>query len=202
MPRKNPVKPVKVLAKEILDPLEVPKPLKAMKGPELAVGVASTPKPVKAKAEAVSEETVQISKTEWENVQKTLEMLRGVADKGRVYSYESQQKTDKKIKRVKLSKHDGGLIIAWETQKDELVKHPVTGATIGENQQIEVKILTPDGEIRSKDFNSYVSFSNARYDDRVECDVIGTSEDYNGKITWTLALPDGRNVTIDPRYVN
>ena len=150
----------------------------------------------------VESETISVSKTEWENVQKTLEMLKNVADKGRVYNYESAQKTDKKPKKVKLASHDGGLLIAWETQKDELVKHPVTGATIGENQQIQVKILMPNGETVSKDFNSYVSFSNARYDERVECEVIGTNEDYNGKITWTLALPDGRKLLIDPRYVN
>ena len=159
------------------------------------------------KKEEISEEveqpeTISIPKAEWENVQKTLEMLKSVADKGRVYNYESQQKTDKKPKRVKLSFHNGGLIIAWETQKDELVKHPVTGATVGENQQIQVKILMPNGDIVSKDFNSYVSFSNARYDERVECEVIGISEDYNGKITWTLALPDGRHITLSPNFVN
>lgn len=147
-------------------------------------------------------ETISIPKTEWEQVQKTLEMLKSVADKGRVYNYESQQKTDKKPKRVKLAKYDGGYIIAWETQKDELVKHPVTGATIGENQQIQVKILMPNGDINSKDFSSYVSFSNARYDEKIECEVIGTAEDYNGKITWTLALPDGRSLQISPAFVN
>ena len=151
--------------------------------------------------EAISE-TVSIPKAEWEQVQKTLEMLTSVADKGRVYNYESQQKTDKKPKKVKLSKYDGGVIIAWETKKDELVKHPVTGATVGENQQIEVKILMPSGDIVSKDLNSYVQFSNARYDERIECEVIGTSESYTGQIKWTLSLPDGRNLQIDPRYVN
>lgn len=153
-------------------------------------------------AKQLEPETVSIPKAEWEQVQATLKMLKDVADKGRVYNYESAQKSDKKAKRVKLSKYDGGLIIAWETQKDELVKHPVTGATVGENQQMQVKILMPNGDINKKDFNSYVSFSNARYDERVDAEVIGTSEDYNGKITWTLALPDGRNLQIDPRYVN
>ena len=147
-------------------------------------------------------ETISIPKAEWEQVQKTLEMLKSVADKGRVYNYESNQKTDKKPKRVKLAKYDGGYIIAWETQKDELVKHPVTGATIGESQQIQVKILMPNGDIVSKDFGSYVSFSNARYDERIEVEVVGTSENYSGQIKWTLALPDGRSLEIDPRYVN
>lgn len=163
-----------------------------------------SPKGIPKKKEEVKAEpeTVSISKTEWDNMQKTLEMLKNVADKGRVYNYESQQKTDKKLKKVKLSNYDGGYIIAWETQKDELVKHPVTGATVGENQQIQVKILMPDGDIVTRDFNSYVSFSNARYDERTEVLVAGTSEDYNGKILWTLELPDGRNLQIDPRYVN
>ena len=147
-------------------------------------------------------ETISIPKAEWENVQKTLEMLKSVADKGRVYNYESQQDTGKKPKRVKLSKYEGGYIIGWETQKDELVKHPVTGATVGENQQIQVKILMPNGDTITKDFNSYVAFSNARYDSRDEMTVIRTTEDYNGNIKWTLELPDGRQLQIDPRYVN
>ena len=147
-------------------------------------------------------ETILIPKSEWEQVQKTLEMLKSVADKGRVYNYEAGQKTDKKPKKVKLSKYDGGYIIAWETQKDELVKHPVTGATVGENQQIEVKILMPNGDTVSKVFNSYVQFSNARYDSRDECEVIGTSENYTGQIKWTLALPDGRHIELSPNFVN
>lgn len=155
-----------------------------------------------AEPEKVEPETVSIPTAEWKKVQETLKMLTSVADKGRVYNYESQNNTEKKLKKVKLSKYNGGFVIAWEVQKDELVKHPITGATIGENQQIQVKILMPNGDIIAKDFSSYASFSNARYDERAECTVIGSSEDYNGKILWTLALPDGRNLTIDPRYVN
>ena len=147
-------------------------------------------------------ETISIPKAEWEKVLADMKMLRDVADKGRVYNYESNQKSDKKPKRVKLAKYNGGYIIAWETQKDELIKHPVTGQTVGENQQIEVKILMPNGDIVAHSFNSYVSFSNARYDSRDECEVVGTSENYGGQIKWTLALPDGRNLEIDPRYVN
>lgn len=159
--------------------------------------------PIETKVETQPEpETISIPKTEWENTLKTIEMLKSVADKGRVYNYESQQKTDKKAKRVKLSVYDGGYIIAWEVQRDELVKHPVTGATVGENQAIQVKILMPNGDINKKDFSSYVSFSNARYDSRVECEVIGSAEDYNGKITWTVALPDGRHITLSPNFVN
>lgn len=189
--RKNLVeKKEEVKLPEVKLPEELPEEMGDAKGsPETT---KPTPEP----------ETISIPKAEWENVQKTLEMLKSVADKGRVYNYESQQKTDKKPKRVKLGKYDGGYIIAWETQKDELVKHPVTGATIGENQQIQVKILMPNGDIVSKDFSSYVQFSNARYDERISVDVIGTAEDYNGKITWTLELPDGRHITLNPAFVN
>ena len=150
----------------------------------------------------IEPETISIPKAEWENVQKTLEMLKSVADKGRVYNYESANNKEKKLKKVKLSNYDGGLIIAWEVQKDELLKHPITGATVGENQAIQIKILMPNGDITSKDFSSYVSFSDARYNERAECEVVGTAEDYNGKITWTLALPDGRHITILPAFVN
>lgn len=161
---------------------------------EVKTTQTSTPK--------IEPETVSIPKAEWENVEKTLEMLKSVADKGRVYNYESSQKTDKKPKKVKLSCFGGGLIIGWQTMKDELVKHPVTGATVGENQQIQVKILMPNGDTITKDFSSYVQFSNARYDERCECFVSGVSESYDGKIVWILDLPDGRKLNIDPRFVN
>lgn len=168
-------------------------------GEKVPVSESLVEKKPEVKAEP---ETVSIPKAEWENVQKTLEMLKSVADKGRVYNYESQQKTDKKPKSIHLGQHDGGIIIWWDNMKrDDLTKHPVTGATVGESQAIDVKILMPNGEIKTKEFGSYVSFSNARYDKTIIANVVGVSEK-NGVITWNIVLPDGREIEISPTYVN
>lgn len=157
--------------------------------------------PVNIKEETLQPETVSISKEEWDKVQKQLKMLYEVADKGRVANYESKT-VAKKLMKVKLSVHDGGLIIGWQTKRDEIIRHPVTGLPMGENQEIEVKILMPDGNILKKTFSSYVAFSNAHYDERVEANVIGKSEGYDGTVLWTLELPDGRKLEISPAFVN
>ena len=147
------------------------------------------------------EETVNISKQAWEDVQKQLKMLYEVADKGRVMNYESNR-IEKKPFKVQLSVYNGGIITAWQTNKDEIVRHPVTGLPVGETQEIEVKLLMPDNSTVTKTFNSYVSFSGARYDSRIECVVMGKSEDYQGKILLDLQLPDGRRINLSPSFVN
>ena len=78
----------------------------------------------------------QLEKKDIEN-QAKLKMLTEVADKGRVFSYESNIKADKKPFKIKLSVFQNGIIVGWRTVKDELVKHPTTGLTVGEHQEYE-----------------------------------------------------------------
>jgi hypothetical protein len=147
------------------------------------------------------EETVTISKTKMDEIEAKLKMLYDVADKGRVYNYENQR-AEKKPFKVKLSKFADGIIVGWRTIKDELVKHPTTGLTVGENQEYELKVLDSEGNTKLVNVPSYPAFSNARYNERIEVEVLGKKEDYEGKITFDVSLPDNKIVSIDARFIN
>jgi len=148
------------------------------------------------------EKTIQIKESDWQRVQDQLKMLYDVADKGRVFNYENRKTQDKKALKVKLSVYNGGVIIGWRTLKDELVKNPTTGRTVGEIQQYEVKFLNKEGQINSMIIDGYVNFSNARYSERIEAQVIGRKETWDGNQTFEVLLPDGRTVSLDSRFVN
>ena len=141
-----------------------------------------------------------LEKRDAEN-QKKLEMLYEVADKGRVFNYESQR-AEKKPLRVKLSIYNGKTIIGWRTLKDELIKHPTTGLTVGEVQEYELWLLNPDGSEERTIVHGYPAFSDARYKERIECEVIGKEEDYQGNIEFDVQLPDGRKISLNSRFVN
>src|SRR3989304_1645074 len=84
-------------------------------------------------------EIEQLKKTDEENKEK-IKMLYDVADKGRVFNYENKTLNKKPI-IIKLALYKDGVIIGWKTIKDELIKHPTTGLTIGEIQEYEVLTL-------------------------------------------------------------
>src|SRR3990167_6861838 len=143
----------------------------------------------------------QLEKKDIEN-QAKLKMLTEVADKGRVFSYESNIKADKKPFKIKLSVFQNGIIVGWRTVKDELVKHPTTGLTVGEHQEYELLILDHEGKTQKTSVSSYPAFSNARYTQRIEADVISKKEDYSGNVSYDVQLPDGRQISIDARFIN
>lgn len=133
---------------------------------------------------------------------KVIEMLREVADKGRVFSWEAKQAKSGKPQKVKLTVIDGNVVVGWRTIKDELIKDPRTGRTSGEVQQYEFLLLSKDGSTSSKVVDGYEAFSNYRYDQRIECDVLSKSEGYDGNIEFELGLPDGRKLKLNSRFIN
>ena len=166
-------------------------------------------KPVEVKKDpasdgcAVVDDTIKISRDEWNKVQEQLVMLQDVADKGRVFNYESRKAaTGKKAKRIKLSVLDGKYVIGWATLKDNLIKSPSTGLVVSEEQQYEVLLLAPDDSITKVKIDSYSRFTDVRYNERVEVDVISQSEDYEGKITFDVKLPDGREIKLGGQFLN
>lgn len=129
-------------------------------------------------------------------------MIRTVGDAGRIMNFDNAKDKGKKPMRVKVSQYNGGLIIGWRTVKDELIKHPMTGRTAGEEQQYEVLIQMPNGEINKTLINGYLTFSEARYNDRIDGEVIGRKEDWSGNLTFEIMLGDGRKLELDSRFVN
>ena len=174
----------------------------------MATNKKKTEEPVKTPLVTVENETmtkllaeVEELKRKDEENQKKLKMLYEVADKGRVFNYENSN-AEKKPMKVKLSEYGGGLIIGWKTLKDELVKHPTTGLVVGENQEYELLILNADGQTTRVIISGYPAFSNSRYSSRIEAEVIGKSEDYNGNITYNLLLSDGRQISLAGQFIN
>lgn len=154
-------------------------------------------------AEAVSKLLAKVEALEKKDVanEEKLKMLYEVADKGRVFNYESSR-TEKKPFKVKLSVYNNGLIVGWRCLKDELIKHPATGATVGEEQQYELLLLDKEGQTTKVVINGYSAFSTARYTERVDAEVLSKSEDFNGNLTFNLGLSDGRTLSLDGRFVN
>jgi len=133
--------------------------------------------------------------------QAKLKMLYEVADKNRVVNYESKA-TEKKSFKIKMSLFSDGIIVGWRTVRDELVKHPTTGTIVGENQEYELLILDNEGKIKKVNVIGYPAFSNARYNERVECEVVGRKESFEGKVAFDIRIPDGRVIEVPCQFVN
>lgn len=135
---------------------------------------------------------------------KKLKLLYEVADKGRVFNYEAKEnsKVSKKAMKVKLSVFNGGIITSWRVMKDQLIKHPTTGMTVGEEQEYEIIVLDPDNNLSKVTINGYPRFSDARYNERIEANIVGKSEGFDGKVTYDVELPDGRSIKLEDRFLN
>lgn len=141
-------------------------------------------------------------KAKSEEDQKTLKMLYDVADKGRLFSWEQRQRTDKKPQKVKLAVVGDQVVVGWRTVKDELISDPRTGRTIGENQEYELLLLGKDGLTTPQRVQGYLNFSNVRYENRIEAEVLSRSVSFDGKTTLHIGLLDGRTVDLDAAFVN
>ncbi len=154
----------------------------------------------KATLEKLLSKVESLEKKDEEN-QKQLKMLYAVADKGRLFNYENSN-AEKKSSKVYLSKYEDKLVVGWRTLKDRLIKNPTTGLTVGEEQEYELLLLDDKDEMTKIEISSYSRFSDIRYGERIECEVIGRKEDYAGNITFELSLPGGRNLSIDGKFIN
>lgn len=134
--------------------------------------------------------------------QETIKMLTEVADRGRMLNYQSKKDPTKKPMKVSLSVHEDKIVIGWRTIKDILRYNPLTGNISGEVQEYEILLLDKEDKISKGIINGYLRFSDIRYGERIEVEVVGKSEDFAGKITFDVLLPDERQISIDSRFVN
>lgn len=133
--------------------------------------------------------------------QKKLKMLYDVADKGRVFNYENQN-AEKKASRVKLSRYKNKFIVGWRTVRDEILFNPMTGKPSGEAQEYEILLYEPGSATTTDRISGYVNFTNARYDDRIECLVKSKSTSFDGSTTFVVLLPDGSELPLDSKFIN
>jgi len=183
-------------APEVTDtPTDIPP--EAPESPE----TGAEPEKVSDDQKALLERIEELEKRDQENQEK-LKMLYEVADKGRVFSWESKKNQKGHSQRIKLSVLDDKPVVGWRTVRDELITDPRTGATVGELQQYELTLLEPNGTHTIKSISGYKNFSDIRYENRIDCQVISKSEAYDGTMKFTVKLPDGRDVELDSRFIN
>ena len=133
--------------------------------------------------------------------QKKLEMLEAVSDKGRMFNYRNQRATKKPMK-INLATYENKILVGWKTIKDILVKNPTTGLTVGEEQEFELLFLDKDDKVTKEIVRGYPRFSDIRYSDRIDAEIIGKTEDAEGKVTFDIMLPDGREIKMAETFVN
>ena len=130
-----------------------------------------------------------------------LKMLEAVADKGRVFNYESRRATKKPMK-VHLCKYNDKYIIGWRNALDVIKYHPTTGMPVGEEQQMELILLDKEGKTTKEMIHGYARFVEIGNTNKVECDVISKNESWDGKWTYNIKLPDGREISLDQAFIN
>lgn len=147
---------------------------------------------------------IEITPEQWNALQNKLKMLESVADKGRMFDYESKQKQDKKPISVKISIFDDKYIVGWRTLKFELGRNPATGRETfaGETALYEITLLDKEGNKTTQEVTGYSGFSSARYDKRVDCPVLSKKETMEGESLYEVQLPDGQKVELESRFLN
>ena len=147
---------------------------------------------------------MEITQENWEALQNKLKMLEDVADKGRILNYQTQQSKDKKPITVKMSVFNDKYIIGWKTLKFELGRNPLTGRAIwgGETAEYEINLMDKEGNESTEVISGYSAFSDAKYNERVECAVIAKKENMNGQLTYEVALPNGKTIELESWAIN
>ena len=161
--------------------------------------VEETPK-IDVDVSALVEEVEALKKARAEDQEK-LKMLEAVSDKGRMFNYRNQKATKKPMK-INLATYEDKILVGWKTVKDILVKNPTTGLTVGEEQEFELLFLDKDGSITNELVRGYPRFSDIRYSDRIDAEIVGKTEDAEGRVTFDIVLPDGREIKMAETFVN
>jgi hypothetical protein len=136
---------------------------------------------------------------EMEKLKKDNEILREVADKGRL-NRADQARADGKIMRiVRVSKLGENYVNGWKRIKDEV--YTDERGVIHEDQVVEYYFHSIDknNPIESQQMSD-VKFSRNRKQE--ECEVISETKDKDGKITYVILTKKGLELPIDITFVN
>jgi len=150
------------------------------------------------------EKNIEISQTQWNEMQEKLRMLEEVADKSRLLNYQLKQAPTKKPITVKISVFQDKYIVGWKTLKFELGRNPATGRAIwgGEQAEYEVDLVDKEGEYTKEVLTGYNAFSDARYEKRIECPVVSKKETASGEMLFEVSLPGGKSVEMQDKFIN
>jgi hypothetical protein len=154
------------------------------------------PKPAKdesaAVEPAVSEgETITITRSKWDEVQKALDMLRNAADKGRLEREEAKSRVKGPLEgRISVIK--GKAVVGWTKKRD----------FVGKNQHgvwIEDQVMTVTDEDGKEYDMIYVDFAKI---EKVPCQFVAEIREEDGRVIKKCRVDGREDVLIQVDYVN
>lgn len=128
-----------------------------------------------------------------------IEILREVADKGRLNKADQTRADGKLLKTVRLSKLGDKYVVGWKRIKDEV--YTDERGVIHEDQVVEYYFHNIDKENPSvPEQMSDVKFSRNRRQE--DCEVVGENKDRDGKFTYIVLTKTGLELPIDITFIN
>lgn len=153
----------------------------------------------KKKTVVVDEETLKKLVDGYEGLQQKVKDLEGAADVGRLQRIQAARMDGKLVKSAKVNTYEGKYVIAWSTVKDD-VWFDEAGKQ-HEDQQVELFLYEGEGKTPSKTAPmSYRQFS--RLTTKVAGEVIKESKESDGKVSFTVLLPDGLELELPIVFLN
>jgi hypothetical protein len=139
-----------------------------------------------------------------EKQDKTIEMLKFTADKGRIQQWE-EKNIGKLIKIIKLSVLEDRIILGWKMIKNDVFLNKSTGV-LHEDQQVRVYFeRDAEGEYDEENEENYrdLDYLNfIRQPKKIEAEVIEEGKNREGQVYFTVQLPDGKKLKISELFVN
>jgi hypothetical protein len=122
-----------------------------------------------------------------------IEILREVADKGRLNKADQLRADGKIMKIVRLYKIGDSYVVGWKRIKDEV--YTDERGVIHEDQVVEYYFNQGEPQQMSD-----VKFSRNQRQEK--CEVISETKDKDGKVTYTVLTPKGQELSIDITFIN
>lgn len=157
------------------------------------------PKTEKKKTVEVDAETLEKLVTGFETMQQKVKDLEGAADIGRLQRIQAARNDGKLVKAAKVSMYEKKYVLGWVVVKDDVYFDEA--GKMNEDQQIKLFLHEGKGKDPSETKPmSYRQFS--RLTTKVEGEVIKESKDADGKMSFTILLPDGLELELPIVFLN
>ena len=129
-----------------------------------------------------------------EKVEEDNKVLREAADQGRLSRIEQLRAAGKLVKSAKVNFLNNKAVVGWHKVKDDVYFDQE-----GRLHETQVVRVFYEGDDKGEELD-YRFF--ARNMHKVEGEVISESKDKDGNINYTIQLDDGREFTLDVRFIN
>lgn len=157
------------------------------------------PKGGKKKTIEVDAEVLEKLVGGYENLQQKVKDLEGAADIGRLQRIQAARNDGKLVKAAKVSMYEKKYVLGWVVVKDDVYFDEA--GKMNEDQQIKLFLHEGKGEEASETKPmSYRQFS--RLVTKIEGEVIKESKDSDGRMSYTVLLPDGLELELPIVFLN